>query len=392
MIAEGKAKRAGLLATNSIRGGVNREVLKRIKETGDIFWAQSDREWILDGAAVNVSMIGFDNGSEKTRVLDDQAVLTINPDLTNAADITQSQILSENLNISFQGPSPKAPFDIEANVARLMLNAPPNPNGCRNIDVVRPVISAIDLVQQPRNMWTIDFALMPEDQAALYEMPFEYVRKNVLPIRKTRRDDYRGQWWQYARPRPEMREALKGKTRYIATPRISKHRIFVWLKPEVLANDGTIVFALEDDYFFGVLHSRIHEVWALRQGTSLEDRPRYTPTTCFETFPFPWPPGQEPPKTSRVSQERAIAQAAKELNDLRDNWLNPYKDQPAGLDVTLKKRTLTNLYNENPTWLQNAHRKLDEAVFAAYGWPTDLTDDEILARLLELNLKRAEQA
>ncbi len=97
-------------------------------------------------------------------------------------------------------------------------------------------------------------------------------------------------------------------------------------------------------------------------------------------------------KTSEVSQERAIAQAAKELNDLRDNWLNPYKNQPAGLDVTLKKRTLTNLYNENPTWLQNAHRKLDEAVFAAYGWPSNLTDDDILARLLELNLKRAGQS
>ena len=97
-------------------------------------------------------------------------------------------------------------------------------------------------------------------------------------------------------------------------------------------------------------------------------------------------------ETREVSQERAIAQAAKELNDLRDNWLNPYKDQPAGLDVTLKKRTLTNLYNENPTWLQNAHSKLDEAVFAAYGWPSNLSDDEILAHLLELNLKRAGQS
>src|SRR3989304_4355159 len=117
-----------------------------------------------------------------------------------------------------------------------------------------------------------------------------------------------------------MREALKGKSRYIATPRISKHRIFVWLRPEVLANDGTIVFALEDDYSFGVLHSRVHEVWALRQGTSLEDRPRYTPTTTFETFPFPWPPGKEPKKDARV---KAIALAAKELNELRENWLNP---------------------------------------------------------------------
>ena len=161
-----------------------------------------------------------------------------------------------------------------------------------------------------------------------------------------------------------------------------------------------ISIAREDDYFFGMLHSRVHELWARATGTQLREAEsgfRYTPTTTFETFPFPWPPGQEPSKTSRVSktrevsQEHAIAQAAKELNELRDNWLNPYKDQPAGLDVTLKKRTLTNLYNENPTWLQLAHRKLDDAVLDAYGWPRDLGDDEILARLLALNLKRSGQ-
>jgi hypothetical protein len=145
-------------------------------------------------------------------------------------------------------------------------------------------------------------------------------------------------------------------------------------------------------------------------------------SASFETFPFPWPPGKEPSRGEAFAKaatpkgkpanaatsvdrdrganasplqreralERTIAHAAQELVELRD-WLNPYKHQPAGLDVTLKKRTLTNLYNENPTWLQNAHRKLNEAVFAAYGWPATLGDDEILAKLLELNLKRTEK-
>ena len=81
----------------------------------------------------------------------------------------------------------------------------------------------------------------------------------------------------------------------------------------------------------------------------------------------------------------AIAQAAKEFNELREAWLNP----PDIGEAELKKRTLTNLYNARPTWLDNAHRKLDVAVFAAYGWPSDLSDDEILARLLALNLERA---
>ena len=109
---------------------------------------------------------------------------------------------------------------------------------------------------------------------------------------------------------------------------------------------------------------------------------RYTPTTTFETFPFPWPPGKEPQGDLRVE---AIAEAARELVRLRDEWLNPL-----GLsEAELKQRTLTNLYNKRPDWLDQAHKRLDAAVFDAYGWRHDLGDDEILARLLALNLERA---
>jgi hypothetical protein len=383
MIADGRATRAGLLATQGIRGGANRRVLERIKETGDIFFAYSDRPWILDGAAVHVSMVGFDNGSEVTRALDDQAVPAINSNLTAGVDATRAHRLRDNLSICFQGPSPKAPFDIPADLARRMLAAPVNPNGRPNKDVVRPVASAVDLAQRGRGMWTIDFGLMPESEAALFELPFEYVKEHVLPVRLTRRDDYRGQWWQYARPRPEMRQALFGLSRYIATPRVSKHRLFVWLSRDVLCNDGTMVFARDDDYSFGVLHSHAHEVWARATGTQLREAEsgfRYTPTSCLETFPLPKPTSE---------QEAAIATAAGELNRLRDAWLNPPEDSIAPSE--LKKRTLTNLYNQRPTWLANAHRDLDAAVFAAYGWPEppdSLSDAEIVARLLHLNLER----
>ena len=139
-----------------------------------------------------------------------------------------------------------------------------------------------------------------------------------------------------------------------------------------------IVVARDDDYTFGVLHSRFHEVWALAMGTQLENRPRYTPTTCFETFPFPKPTDE---------QREAIAEAARELDRLREGWLNP----PDAKDAELKKRTLTNLYNARPTWLQMAHEKLNEAVMDAYGWPHDLAEPEILERLLALNLERAGQ-
>jgi len=175
---------------------------------------------------------------------------------------------------------------------------------------------------------------------------------------------------------------MSSLNRYIATPRVSKHRVFVWLEVKVLPDSAVVAIARKDDYFFGVLHSRLHELWALRLGTSLEDRPRYTPTTTFETFPFPWPPGKEPTDAPRVE---AIAEAARELVTKRNRWLNP----EGATEKELAKRTLTSLYNENPTWLRLAHERLDKAVLDAYGWPQNLTDEQILERLLALNLERA---
>jgi len=386
MIESGRVKRVGLLATQAIRGGANRKVLERIKETGDIFWAQSDREWILDGATVHVSMIGFDNGSEKDRLLDGHSVLEINPDLTVATNLTLALNLPENGNISFKGPSPNAPFDIEPELAQKMLIATGNPNSRPNSDVIRPVASAIDLAQGSRGKWTIDFAMMEMSEAAGYEMPFEHVKKVVYPIRsQNRRASYAKKWWQYGEARPGLRAAMQGLSRYIATPRVSKHRFFVWLQQEILANDGTTVFARDDDYFFGILHSRIHELWARATGTQLREAQsgfRYTSTSTFETFPFPWAPGAEPIADPRV---QAIATAAKELVEQRDRWLNA-----EGLnEAEKKKRTLTNLYNARPTWLDLAHKRLDQAVFAAYGWKSDLSDEEILEKLLALNLQRS---
>ena len=386
LIERGTAKRAGLLATQGIRGGANRRVLERIKETGDIFWAQSDRDWVLDGAIVHVSMVGFDNGAETERTLNGRSVEWINPDLTSSVDVSTARALPENAGICFMGPSAKAPFDIEPDLARRMLEAPLNVNGRPNSDVVRPVASGVDLVRRSRGKWTIDFGLMPHDEASQYELPFEYVVQHVYPIRRNnRRPAYAAKWWQYAEARPGMRRALEGKYRYIATPEVAKHRVFVWVEPRVLCNQQTLVFARDDDYFFGVLHSRHHELWARRLGTQLrevESGFRYTPTTTFETFPFPWLPGKEPREDARVA---AISDAAKQLVERRDWWLNP----EGASEAELKKRTLTNLYNQQPTWLNLVHERLDAAVFAAYGWPVDLTDEEILERLLELNVEQA---
>jgi hypothetical protein len=182
-----------------------------------------------------------------------------------------------------------------------------------------------------------------------------------------------------------MYAACAGINRYIATPRHSKHRLFLWLDQAIVPDSALVVFARADDYFLGALHSRIHEVWTRRKGTQVREAEsgfRYTPTSTFETFPFPWPPGEEP-KNSPLAD--AITTAARELVERREAWLNP----PGASESELRKRTLTNLYNDHPQWLADVHRKLDEAVFAAYGWPSTLNDEEILEKLLALNRERA---
>lgn len=319
--------------------------------------------------------------------LDGEPVAVIHANLTSEADTTTADKLPENAGICFMGTTKVGAFDISPDVAAAMLSAPLNPNGRPNSDVIRPWVNAMDITRRPRGMFVIDFgATMTESDAALYEKPFEYVRRYVYPERKpTNRDLGDKPWWLHGRPRPEMRERLNGLSRFIITPRVSKHRLFAWMKPETIADSATFVFAREDDYFFGVLHSRIHEVWARTQGTQLrevESGFRYTPSSTFETFPFPWPPGHEPERNPLVE---AIAAAARELVEKRDAWLNP----PDAPPEELSKRTLTNLYNTRSTWLVEAHRKLDEAVFAAYGWPAALRDAEILERLLALNHARS---
>jgi type II restriction/modification system DNA methylase subunit YeeA len=232
----------------------------------------------------------------------------------------------------------------------------------------------------------IDFGVdTPLEEAALYEAPFEYVKRIVYPERKGRSERrQREYWWLHARPSPRYREVLKNQARYIATPAVSRHHIFVWLDSTVLVDHQLMVFAFDDDYSFGVLQSRVHEVWAVRKGTfqGAGNDPRYTPKSTFETFPLPWPVGEEPTGDPRVQK---IAEAARALDHLRNNWLKP----EGASEDELRKRTLTKLYNDRPTWLQNAHERLDEAVFAAYSWPSNISDEEILMNLLALNLKRS---
>jgi hypothetical protein len=404
-----------LETTNSIRGGANREVLKPIAEGGAIYDAYADEAWTVDGAAVRVSLVCFTGVSQLHSRLNGAEVGAILADLTAAqygTDLTKAIPLIQNRNIAFQGTISYGPFEMPGTAARAMLTAPVNPNGRKNKEVVRPWTNGKDVATRGQDRWIVFFpGQSTEEEASLFEQPFAHVAKEVVPYRKQRDNaDLNRFWWRLWRSRPELFRALTGLARMIVTPRVSKHRLFVWRDVSVVPDSAVVAIARDDDTTFGLLHSRYHELWSLRMGTWLGvgNDPRYTPTTTFETFPFPLglTPNILAGDYSEDTRAIAIAGASKRLNELRENWLNPadlvrrepevvagYPDRiiPVSNEaaLALKKRTLTNLYNERPTWLQHAHKALDEAVAAAYGWPADLPDDEVLARLFALNQERA---
>ncbi len=416
-VAAGKATRIGLVATNSIRGGANRRALQAAIQGRPIFDAWADEPWVIDGAAVRVSLICFSDADDEHRPalrMDGEPVDAIHSDLTTrrgatGIDLTEAKGMPENVGVAFMGDTKGGPFDIPGDLARGWLNLPANPNGRPNADVLKPWVNGMDLTRRPAGKWIVDFGWeKTEADAALYEAPFAHVRAHVWPMRQgNRREAYRVNWWRHVEPRQGMWRALAGLPRCIVTPTVSKHRLFAWLDTSVCPDHQLIVIARDDDVTFGILHSRFHEAWSLRLGTWLGkgNDPRYTPTTTFETFPFPEGLSPDIPATDHADDKRAvaIADAARTLVELRARWLNPpewvawvdepvpgYPRRPVARDEAavkeLKARTLTNLYNARPQWLADAHAALDAAVAAAYGWDEGMTDDDTLRDLMARNL------
>ena len=410
LVAERRIARAGLVATNSIRGGRNRAVLDRIVRSGQVFDAWSDEPWVVEGAAVRVSLVCFAGAdSALSPSLNGEAASRIQADLTaGSLDLGVAGRLKRNAGVSFMGDTKNGPFDIPGKLAREWLRLPANPNGRANADVLKPWMNGMDVTRRPAGKWIVDFGnSMSEAETALYEAPFAHIAEHVKPARqRNRARKVREIWWRHEAPRPIMWRALQGLPRYIATPTVAKHRLFVWLDARVCPDHQLIVIARDDDTTFGILHSRFHEAWSLRMGTWLGkgNDPRYTPTTTFETFPFPEGLSPDIPAADYAEDPRsaAIAGAARRLVELRDRWLNPpewvdwigepvpgYPSRPIPRDdyaaAQLKARTLTKLYNARPQWLADAHAALDAAVAAAYGWHEDIVEEDSLRRLLALN-------
>ena len=437
-IEQGRLKRAGLVATNSIRQSTNRTVLQRVLDQFPIYDAWSDEPWVNNGASLNVSLVCFGPHDGPAR-LDGSIVGTIYSNLRagddsgEGTDLTKASPLLENEGATFFGLCLAGPFLVDAARARALL-LQPNPNGRPNSEVLTPIWNGKDITERIADRWAVDFGpTMLEAEAALFEGPFQHVLDHVLPARADNNRASRAKWWfRHGEARPGLRRALVSIPRSIVTVERAKHRVFAWLPRGSSAEHRLIVVARADDTTFGVLSSRPHVVWALATGSTLQTRPGYNTNVCFG--PFPFPAGLTPADTAHQRTEpldtgalipadlpppvrahaEAIAQAAHRLVALRDAWLNPpewterlpevvplglatspYPDRIVarpGFEAQLAKRTLTNLYNQRPTWLAQAHEALDAAVAAAYGWADwapAMPDDEILRRLLALNRERA---
>lgn len=407
-----QAARVGLVTTNSMRGGANRRVLDPICDADAMWEAWADEPWALHGAAVRVSMLGYGTGFDARRI-DGRVVDQINSDLTSAtADLTKAVRLTENAGVAFMGDTKGGAFDVSGEQAREWLRLPTNPNGRPNSDVLKPWRNGMDVTRRPADKWIVDFGWeMSEADAALYEAPFRHALFHVQPERlKNNREAYRTYWWRHVEPRPKLNSRMSGLKRVVVTPEVAKHRVFAWFDTRAVPDHKLQVITSESDVIFGILQSQFHERWSIAAGSwhGIGNDPRYTTSTTFETFPFPEGLTPNIPAADYADDPRAvaIAQAAIRLNDLREAWLNPpdltvrvpevvagYPDRILPRDeaaaAVLKKRTLTNLYNERPRWLAMAHEALDAAVAAAYGWPAGLSDDEMLERLFALNQARA---
>jgi len=266
---------------------------------------------------------------------------------------------------------------------------------------IRPYLNGRDLLQRTRGKFVIDLVGLSETDVMdrfpeVYQHLLKEVRDTVDP--KTgdpngravnARESYRRYWWVFGEPRRELRPAIEGLSRYVATPITAKHRVFMFVDGSVLPDDALIVIASEDARLLGVLSSRHHRIWYQHRSGTLEDRGRYNNSLCFDPFPFP---------EAAADRSGVIADVAERLDATRRAAL-----------AENEKLTMTGLYNlveavrsgtlppdqeaqatrARARIVAKLHDDLDAAVAAAYGWPADLPPAEIVSRLVALNGERA---
>ncbi len=372
--------RVGLVGTNSISQGLSRTAsLDYItNNNGYIHDAISSQEW-SGQAAVFVSIVNWTKEKPTAYFLDNKQVNSVNSSLTSLTDVSQAKKLKVNANTCFKGVQPTGKGFILTEVqAKKWLD-----QDSKNHDIIKPFLGANDLAKNPLGKperWIIDFNTMSLEEAANYQLPFQYIKENVKPERDKNKDQKTKEyWWQFPRTRPEMRDKINNLPYYFCIPRVSKWFIFLPAKKEWLPGDSTVIVALDDFYILGILTSKIHRLWIESQCSTLGETIRYTHNTCFETFPFPTPLS-DPPQPCLVRGEQGGI-----VEKIRETMVNLHEYRSE--QMLAKQWGITQLYNQffhEPTSkLAKLHHELDNLVMQVYGFQSS---DDILAKLLEMNL------
>jgi MmeI, DNA-methyltransferase domain/MmeI, target recognition domain len=413
-------RRFGFVTTNSISQVFQRRVLERhlgAKAPVSLVMAIPDHPWTKatrDAAAVRIAMTVCEAGSAagvlrdvvKEEGLDTDAPAiefaeargNINSDLTVGVDISQCKPVLANEGLSSRGMSLHgAGFILTPDTAE-HLGLGRRPGLEKHI---RDYRNGRDLTARPRGVMVIDlFGLTDDEVRQRYPEVYQHLATTVRTQReeqaaKTRTKDaeaYAREWWLFGKPRQELRPALERLPRYIATVETTKHRVFQFLDASVLPDNMLVVIGMDDAFALGVLSSRVHVVWTLAQGGTLEDRPRYTKSKCFDPFPFP---------ATDDLQKHRIRSIAEDLDAHRKRVLAEHPHLTlTGLYNVLEKLRASTAPDALPAderrifdnglvlILKEYHDRLDAAVAAAYGWPADLTGADVLARLVALNQAR----
>ncbi len=426
VVRTGQAQRFGLITTNSLTMIFNRRVIEAHQSATpplSLDFAIADHPWVdsADGAAVRIAMSAGSAGQHEGRLLQvmdekesDNGEVTVtlaarnglvHADLKIGANVAAAKKLAANSLLSNRGVIPHgAGFTVTpAEAEQLGLGRIPELN-----QHIRPYRNGKDLTATPRGVLVIDlYGLEIEQVRSRFPAVYQWLLDRVKPERdENNRARVRDLWWLFAEPRSVMRRTFKGIPRYIATGQVAKHRLFQWLSSDILPDDKLIAIASAEALHHGVLSSETHSTWALAAGGLLEDRPVYSKSTCFETFPFPAEDtGLTPELTERIRQlaeqldaHRKTQQADHPTLTLTGmyNVLDKLRSGEAlsAKDKTIHEQGLVSV-------LRTLHDELDAAVLQAYGWsdlgPVPWADeaaratwtDTLLQRLVDLNTRRA---
>jgi hypothetical protein len=413
LVAVGRARCFGFITTNSLPQAFNRRVVQAHLQGVNgisLAFAIPDHPWVdaSDAAAVRIAMtVGVKGRERPGRLLevvreapiqDGEAEVelsersgVIHADLRIGADLTRALPLRANEGLCSPGVKLHGAGFIVTPEQATALGLGRVPGLENNI---RPYLNGRDLTGHSRGVMVIDlFGLGEAEVRRRFPEVYQWVLERVKPERdQNNRASYRELWWIFGEPRREIRPALKGLSRYVATVETAKHRPFVFLESNTLPDNMLVCFAHEDAFVLGVLSSRAHVTWTLSRGASLEDRPRYTKSLCFDPFPFP---------DCGEGQRADIRTTAEELDALRKERLRLHPDLTltvlynvlaklrAGEELSERERDIHDRGLVGV--LRRLHDDLDRAVLAAYGWPADLSDEELLSRLVALNRERAEE-